>query len=158
MRRLSYRQPTIDDVRLYFDWANDAEVRKQSFSSNEIDFVNHCKWFISKIADPNCMMLIFQEVNKNKEVGQIRITKQEEKSAVIGISVGSEFRGKGYAREMLMLASDLFLKNNPTFIIHAYIKKENFKSKKSFEGAGFIFNKMVVYEKFESFHYLKKQS
>ena len=38
---LSYRKPNESDCLLYFDWANDLSVRKQSFDSDLINLENH---------------------------------------------------------------------------------------------------------------------
>lgn len=152
---LTFRKATIDDTKLYFDWANDPSVREQSYNSNTIDFENHKKWFESKINDYSCLMVIFQN-EKKMNIGQIRIQKENEEEALIGISIASDYRGKGYAKDMLQMASDFFLNYNPTFLINAYIKEANLSSKFAFEKAGFEFNILINYENFQSFHYIKK--
>ena len=50
---LNFRNAKIDDIKLYYSWANDESVRKQSFNSKKIDFEVHQKWFESKIQDEN---------------------------------------------------------------------------------------------------------
>jgi RimJ/RimL family protein N-acetyltransferase len=152
---LNFREAIIDDSKQFFDWANDSAVREQSFNSSAIEWENHNDWFISKIKDTTCLMLIFQNDDYNN-IGQVRIQKEDDKVALIGVSVSSEHRGKGYANEMLKLASDFFLKNNPEFYINAYIKNNNFSSKCAFEKAEFEFIEMVVYKGFKSFHYIKR--
>ncbi len=152
---LTFRKATIDDTKLYFDWANDSIVREQSFNSNAIDFENHKKWFESKLEDDSCLMLVFQNEEK-LNVGQIRIQKGNEKEALIGISIAAEHRGKKYANKMLLIASDYFLENNKGYLINAYIKEQNISSKIAFEKAGFEFENITNYENFKSFHYTKK--
>lgn len=152
---LRLRKPTINDMELYFNWANDADVRQQSYNSNPINLENHKKWFESALKNEAYFMCVFQNSDK-EDIGQVRIQKQNYKEAIIGISITSEHRGKGYAKEMLLLATDAFLKSNKGFLINAYIKKINLSSKFSFEKAGFKFNDMVDYENFTSFHYIKK--
>lgn len=152
---LTFQKATIADTKLYFDWANDPSVREQSYNSNTIDFENHKKWFESKVNDCSCLMLIFQNEEK-LNIGQIRIQKENEEEALIGISIASDYRGKGYSKDMLQIASDFFLNSNPTFIVNAYIKQANLSSRFAFEKAGFEFNALVNYENFKSFHYIKK--
>ncbi|MDV6168381.1 GNAT family N-acetyltransferase [Flavobacterium sp. DG1-102-2] len=152
---LSIRKPGIDDMQLYFDWANDPEVRGQSYNSDPIDLGNHKKWFESALKNEACFMYVF--VNADKEdVGQVRIQKQNDREALIGISIDFGHRGKGYAKEMLLLATASFLGSNNGFLINAYIKESNLSSKLSFEKAGFQFSDMVDYENFRSFHYIKE--
>jgi RimJ/RimL family protein N-acetyltransferase len=152
---LTFRKAIQSDVVLYFEWANDLIVREQSYNSGQIDFENHKKWFESKVKDNSCMMLLFQNEEK-LNVGQIRIQKENEKEALIGISIAAEHRGKGLAKEMLFLASDYFLENNKGYLISAYIKEQNRSSKQVFEKAGFEFDNIINYENCISFHFTKK--
>ena len=150
---ITFRKATTSDVLLYFDWANDAVVRQQSYQSEPIDWTNHQKWFLSKLEDKNCMMLVFQNEQK-QNIGQVRLQLENEKEAVIGISVAGEHRGKGYAKTMIQQASDEFLKHHKV-VIHAYIKQENSSSKKAFEQAGFQYQEMLPYLNYNSYHYTK---
>lgn len=151
---LKYRKAVDTDSMLYFNWANDPIVREQSYSSGIIDYEEHEQWFKSKLKDDLCLLLIFQNQNM-EDVGQIRIQKVSNVEAVIGISVASEHRGKGYASTMLMNASEYFLESNPSFLINAYIKIDNLGSKRSFENAGFKFKEIIKYENWDSYHYVK---
>ncbi len=146
----------MEDLELYFSWVNDYDVREQSFNSNLIKLDDHKKWFESVIKDENYFMLIFKNIEGNY-IGQIRIQKISIKEAVISISIDSSYRGRGYAKEMLIIASKSFLEINKDFIINAYIKDSNLISKFSFEKAGFKFHEMVEYENFNSFHYKKSK-
>ncbi len=152
---LSFRKVILADIKLYFDWANDSSVREQSYNSTAIDFENHKKWFECKLEDADCLMLVFQNEEK-QNVGQVRIQKENEIEALIGISVASEHRGKGYAKEMIQLASDCFLDSNSGFLINAFIKEQNLSSKYAFEKAGFVLEEIVKYENSQSFHYIKR--
>lgn len=149
---LTFRLAKLEDIRIYFDWANDPEVREQSFQSKEIDFSSHEKWFKSKLSDDSFKMLIFQN-ERNENIGQIRIQELDFKNAVIGISIDHLFRGKGYAKEMLTKACENYflVKNNG--IIHAYIKKINSNSKLAFEKSGFQYIEMIDFNGYESYHY-----
>lgn len=152
---LSFRKATLADVKLYFDWANDPIVREQSYNSNVIDFENHKKWFETKLEDESCMLLLFQNEEK-LNIGQIRVQKENEKEALIGISIAAENRGTGLAKEMLLLASDYFLEINECYLINAYIKEQNVSSKQAFVKAGFEFQNILNYENCSSFHFIKK--
>lgn len=151
---LSFRKATLADIKLYFEWANDSVVREQSYNSKMIDFENHKKWFEFKLNDYSCLMLIFQNEEK-LNIGQIRIQKENEKEALIGISIASEHRGKGYAKDMLKIASDYFFDTNRKMLINAFIKENNLSSKYAFEKAGFEFKNIINYENCRSFHYIK---
>lgn len=152
---LSLRRATKNDTLLYYNWVNDSNVREQSFDSNSINFEDHKRWFKSKLKDTDCMMLVFKN-EKNLDIGQVRIQKEDDKSALIGISIASEHRGKGYAIEMIQMSSDYFFISNPIYIIKAFIKIENSISKYVFEKAGFEFNSELMLENTESVLYTKK--
>jgi RimJ/RimL family protein N-acetyltransferase len=152
---LTFRKAILADVNLYFDWANDPIVREQSYNSSIIDFENHKKWFEIKLEDDSCMLLLFQNEEKIN-IGQIRIQKENGCQALIGISIVADHRGNGYAKEMLLLASDYFLEINEGYLINAYIKEQNVSSKQAFVKAGFEFRNILNYENCSSFHFVKK--
>lgn len=152
---LSLRKPTMEDMEIYFSWANDPVVREQSYNSSVIDLESHKQWFESALNNQACFMLVFQN-EMGEDIGQVRIQKQKDKEALIGISIDSKHRGKGYAKEVLILATDLFLKSNTGFLINAYIKEANLSSKLAFENAGFHFIDTIEYENCKSYHFIKK--
>lgn len=153
---LNYRKANSKDVDVYYKWANDSTVREQSYNSQPIDYKLHVKWFQTKIYDENCCMIIFYD-KYNEAVGQVRIEKNDLNNAIIGISIDSSKRGKGYATKMLKMATDFFLNSNSLIIIHAYIKESNVASKKIFERAGFQFQDMLDYQNHFSYHYTKRK-
>lgn len=146
-----FRKANISDIELYFDWINDPLVREQSYNSKIIDFESHKKWFEVSLRDKSILMLIFQN-EENQNIGQVRFQKQDKSKAIISISVDSKFRGKGYSKEMLELASDLFLDLNSNFSIYAFVKLNNLNSRFALEKAGFEF---IDYSKNESLCFVK---
>jgi RimJ/RimL family protein N-acetyltransferase len=153
---MHFKVATIDDCLQYYKWLIDPLVRLQSFNSQPVSYESHRKWFLENIQNPNFLFLIFFN-EKEESIGQVRIQKQENNHAIIGISIDDKQRGKGYANKMLKEASDYFLKKNSSAKILAYIKKENEVSKISFEKAGFKFSEQLTYLGFESFLYIKSQ-
>lgn len=152
---LSFRTPNIADLELYFAWANDKDVRRQSYSTSPISFEEHKNWFESVLNNDQFMLFVF--LNSDcEEVGQVRIQKQSKNRAIISISLDSQHRGKGYAKEMIILSSDTFLKSNGNFLISAYVKVDNLNSKFSFEKAGFLYLETIMYKAIKSFHFIKK--
>jgi RimJ/RimL family protein N-acetyltransferase len=154
-RTISCRKANESDMKLYFDWANDATVRENSYQSEPITLQNHKDWFLNKINDQNCQMLVFQN-HLNQAIGQVRIQANADQNAVIGISNDVNHRGKGYAAGMIAMATDLFLKEHPHLVVSAYIKTENVASAKVFEKAGFVLDSTINYQGSPSYHYIKK--
>ncbi len=130
------RKATERDLMLYFDWANETDTRKNSFSSEKISLDTHKQWFLSKINDENACMIIFEN-ESNAALGQVRIEKKTEEN-IIGISIAKEYRGLGLAKAMIVLGTEEFFeKFENEKEIQAYIKVGNEASKKSFLSAGF---------------------
>lgn len=152
---ISFRKANEDDMMLYFNWANDASVRENSYQSEPISLENHQNWFYKIIKEETCLMLVFEN-HLGTPIGQVRIQKQDENIAVIGISNDSKHRGKGYASKMIQIASEEFLKRNPHMYISAYIKIENKASVKAFEKGGYDLDVVLEYNSFKSYHYIKK--
>ena len=99
-------------------------------------------------------MLLFENEAK-VPVGQVRFQKENEKVYVIGISLAKEFRGKGLAGTVLLMASDHFFTIFPECIIYAYIKKTHAESVRSFAKAGFFFDNNLTIKSSESVLYIK---
>ena len=148
---LQFREATVSDEKLLFDWANDPLVRQQSFQSDPIDYKTHQKWFQRKIKDKKSLLLI-AEIEK-KPVALVRF-EMEETHAVIGISIDKAFRGKSLSYPILNKATHLFLKQYG-LPVYAYIKKTNSASMKAFENAGFVYQKDVWINDVDSVLYVK---
>ena len=151
---LQFRKASIDDMHLYYEWANDKLVRDYSYNSDTIDLQKHENWFKQKLIDPECLMLVFYN-DLAENIGQVRFQKQNEKSAVIGVSIDQRQRGKGYSKKILKIASDFYLELYKEIEIEAYIKKNNTFSIQSFEGSGFRCVKSLIFQNIDSLLYRK---
>ena len=107
MESIRIRKAKTDDLMLFFKWANDALVRKNSISTNTININDHYKWFHGKLKSKDSIMLIM-EVNGDS-VGQVRFDLVENK-AIINYSVDCEYRGKGYGTLLIELGIERLLK------------------------------------------------
>lgn len=152
---LSFRKANLNDVELYFDWANDTSVREQSYNSATINFENHEKWFKSKLDDDSCLLLLFQN-EEGENIGQVRIQKKMNFESVINISIDSKFRGRSYAKQILNVSTDFFLFLNPNFKIFAFVKKDNLFSKFALEKSGFKLKVVTDETKDSSLCYIKE--
>jgi RimJ/RimL family protein N-acetyltransferase len=136
---IHFRKANFQDLTQYFEWVNNTLVRTQSFNTNKISIEEHTKWFTKAINDNSKLMLIFSDNNVN--IGQVRVEISDDNIAIIDISIDEAQRNKGYASQLLQIATDQFLKENPQYKINAHIKTENIASVKSFLKAGFIIDK-----------------
>ena len=147
---LGFRNATKTDCQLYFDWANDEEVRQHSYNQHKIDFEVHEKWFLKRIEDPHFTFLVFENYELIP-VGQVRIEKKENELAVIGISIDAKQRGKGYATQILKKAVREYKRLHSSTKIEAFIKETNQASVAAFTKAGFTFVEMVLIENVPSY-------
>ncbi len=152
---ISYRMATKDDVALYFKWANDGEVRNNSFNSTHIDYENHCKWFFSKLSSNKCHFYLFFNM-QNEAIGQVRIENTGSET-LIGISIDKHFRGKSLSSKMLAKATSAYLNKHSKEKIIAYIKHKNTSSYKSFISAGFIEQEVMNHNGIKSYKLFKRK-
>jgi RimJ/RimL family protein N-acetyltransferase len=151
--QLVFRMANEDDVMKYFDWANDEEVRKNSFSNEVITIENHKKWFSQKLNTDTCFFYLF--LLNGEPAGQIRIDKSNGET-IIGISVDKNYRGKSLGTEMLKQATTNYLTKHKKEQVVAYIKLENKASLNSFKKAGFENEEIVTEQNHKSYKLYKK--
>jgi RimJ/RimL family protein N-acetyltransferase len=150
------REATEKDLMLYFDWANEEQVRFQSFNSTPIDIKNHTQWFKNRLKDVNSHLFIFEN-RTNEPLGQVRIEQEpHSKKAVIGVSIDEKYRGQGLAPKILRGGIDKFLRTHKDALIEAYIKQDNQSSIKAFIKAGFVFEKELIYQGIKSLLFIFK--
>jgi len=118
------------DCTLLWEWASDPEVRAASFSPNAIPWEQHVQWFNSKLTDCSCIYYIAVD-REDVPVGQVRYDI-DGNEAVVSISVGRKFRGKGYGSPMILLSSRKLFDVSDVSVIHAYVKGGNGASIQAF--------------------------
>jgi RimJ/RimL family protein N-acetyltransferase len=131
---LSLRAARSDDEARLLEWRNMASTRQASFASAEIAPEDHHRWFLSKLGDPGCLLLIIEE--DGLPVGQIRLDRVEPRVAEISIGLAPEARGRGLGREALRL-STAEAHSFGVDIIKARVKLSNERSLAAFAAAGY---------------------
>ncbi len=139
--KIEFRKPTMEDAKLYFDWANDEVVRKNSYAQETISYEDHLAWFKRKLASPDCFFYLF--IEQKQPAGQVRIEKKENET-VVGISIDSKYRGKGLGSVMLEAACADYFSKFPKDTIYAYIKESNLPSCAIFKTARFTNEQTVM--------------
>lgn len=137
---------TMDDAYLLWKWANDAEVRRQSFHQEPIPWEDHLAWMEEKLKETGSKFFIARALN-NEAVGQIRLQYLEPGVALVHISVAPEWRGRGAGARMLRLVE---LEGFDR--LRACVKKENTASLHLFSSAEF----KLVEEKNGVLHFEKQ--
>jgi UDP-2,4-diacetamido-2,4,6-trideoxy-beta-L-altropyranose hydrolase len=132
---LNVRAALWSDAKLLWRWANDAEVRKFSFDSAPITWQTHATWFRGMLEDKNSIIFIANNC-LGEAVGQARFQGDGEEAAV-DISVAKRFRGKGYAKKILLLGLSHLFQEATWRRAKAWVVADNLASRKIFEKTGF---------------------
>ena len=99
------RPADVGDQALLLRWANDPQVRTSSFSQDPIETIDHQKWFLKGLADPNRLLLIAMAAD-GCPIGQISFDRQplpsQDDTAEASVSVSLDRCACGFG-----LAADL---------------------------------------------------
>lgn len=145
---LRLRPACPDDVGLYFNWANEPEVRRQAIHSEPILWKGHQAWFASKLADPHSRLFVL--LAGALPVGQIRFDRQGEE-AQIDYSLDVLVRQRGWGAQLVAMGVALF-RQSESVGIRAEVKAENLSSRAVFSRLGFNQVASAQGEGYVSFH------
>jgi UDP-2,4-diacetamido-2,4,6-trideoxy-beta-L-altropyranose hydrolase len=134
-RELQLRLCCETDCQLLFTWANDPDVRQASFHSDAVAWEGHQRWFSQKLLDPQSVIYI-GETQEGEAVGVVRFHLEEDR-AILSVSVAPEFRGSGWGRELITLATQTLTRSRSPRRVEALVKPENRASIRLFESSGF---------------------
>ena len=151
---LKFRMANKVDMLLYYEWANDYDVRNNSFNTDPISMAKHESWFTSKLASKDCFFYIFY-TNNDEVIGQVRIDKVNDETT-IGVSIDKCFRGQSLSTKILIMAVNDYKTKYPGSEIAAYIKATNNNSYQAFLKAGFGQEKMIDHLGIQSYKLVKQ--
>ena len=132
---LRLRRADEKDCRLLWDWANDPDVRTVSFSTEPIPWERHLQWFNAKLADPNAVLYLAVDA-EGTAIGHVRYQIDGFRAAV-SISLAKPWRGKGFGRTILAMATEELFRTTAATIVDAYVKPVNTISHQLFARAGY---------------------
>lgn len=138
-----FRNVKEADRELLFTWANDAETRRQSFSSDPITWDEHVAWFARTQADTDSPHWIFMvcdvEGDDEQPAGVLRLSRDQDGAAYrISQSIAPAWRGHGLGSLILTLAKRWAAALCPTCIeLYGEVKAENIASVRCCEKAGY---------------------
>lgn len=130
------RRAAPADSRLLWEWVNDPAVRAASFSTEPIAWQGHEAWFARKMTDPDTLWLIGED-DEARPIGQFRVDWRSAADGNIDVSVAPGARGSGYGHQLIEQSVRRVFNTTPTERVHAFIRRENQASIRSFERAGF---------------------
>ena len=120
------------DMKLLFDWRNDEVVRKNSFSTEPIDWEEHVSWFNATLK--NTSVLFFIMMNGEQAIGQSRMDLELDNTAIIDYSIAKKYRGLGYGKRLLYLVeTEMYARFKDKYRLKALVKVNNIASQVIFE-------------------------
>lgn len=130
------READDGDLDLLYEWANDAEVRKNSFHTDQISYAEHVRWFREMMRSDHVKQFILMD--QERPVGQIRVELRGSE-AQISYSVAAAERGRGYGRVLLeRLAGKIQMDFPQIHTLTARVRPENEASRSVFEREGYV--------------------
>ncbi|MDI4652862.1 MULTISPECIES: GNAT family N-acetyltransferase [Pseudoalteromonas] len=138
MQEIKLRMAQLEDAKLLFSWANDREVRANSFNVESIVYSDHLGWLKRKLASPSTHLFI--GTIADKPVGQVRFDEVSPGECEIDIHVAPNVKGLGYGKKLLNCAvSELNSGFNSKKVntVVAVVFESNLASYKLFLSCGF---------------------
>jgi RimJ/RimL family protein N-acetyltransferase len=136
INKVYLRKADENDLLQTFQWANNQDVRKFSFSKENIEWSDHFNWFISKLKSNSCEYYILEKINE--KIGSIRFDIDANGYALISYLVDPAYHGKGYGKLILKLGIErLRAKRREVKRVYGYVQPSNIASIKIFEQLGF---------------------
>ena len=141
---MSLRPAVASDEALLLRWANDLQVRANSFSPAPIAPADHQRWFQASLSDAHRLLLIACDAS-GCPLGQIRFDRQPPGTgsgpveALIDLSLDRCARGQGLAAELVRLGLQVMERQwGPSIEAVADVLDDNVASKATFARAGFV--------------------
>lgn len=131
---ITLRPATMADAELLYEWATDAETRRQSFHPETFDFEHHCRWLERKLESPSSLCLI--GMDGQRPVGTIRF-EIDRQTALVSFTVAPVERGKGYGTALLQAGTAYLFESGMGDKVQGRVKSSNAASLQCFQKAGF---------------------
>ncbi|MDR2038361.1 MAG: UDP-2,4-diacetamido-2,4,6-trideoxy-beta-L-altropyranose hydrolase [Bacteroidales bacterium] len=137
-RETHLRAAIMDDIDLYYQWANDPEARKNAFlSSDDIPYKDHCKWFNDKLISHNTYLWVLER--KGIPLGHIRFDiDRESKYATISYFIDKRYRNSGWGLSIVKLGLEKLGRLEDNITVDAIVKRTNIGSIRIFERLNFM--------------------
>lgn len=138
---MKIRNAGIDDSRNLFEWRNDPNTRNASLNTDEIQWEEHEKWYLSVLKNSNVAIYIAEDIPaQSSPLGMCRFNFSDEAaSAEVSINLNPDHRGKGLAQSILHDSLEVFAIQHPQVReLSATIREENLPSMKIFVAENFV--------------------
>lgn len=132
---IALRAADWSDCDKIFQWINDLQVRRYSFSTAPITIDEHRSWYEDRLNDPASMILIATDAD-DRPLGQIRFL-MEDGEATVSVMLDETARGCGLGQELIRRGTGRLFALTDTARVRALVKPENRASIQAFTSAKF---------------------
>ena len=133
---IALRPVVAADAGLLFAWANDADTRAASLSTESIPWEDHLAWLQRRLTRPEALTLVAQV--DGDAVGVVRFDRLDERSAEISITLDPAHRGRRLAAPVIVAGCVAAFAADPARArIEARVRSENTRSARAFLAADF---------------------
>jgi UDP-2,4-diacetamido-2,4,6-trideoxy-beta-L-altropyranose hydrolase len=150
---ISLRSATPEDELLLLRWANDPQVRANSFSPEPIKTADHSRWFQKGLVDSNRLLWIAM-AEDGCPIGQIRFDRNSvrvgasAREATISLSLDRCARGHGLAADLVHIGLQAVVQRwGPEINAVAEVLASNTASNACFARSGFEPDEMALVSK-----------
>ncbi|WP_319369900.1 GNAT family N-acetyltransferase [uncultured Ilyobacter sp.] len=155
MKNVILRRAEESDISEIYEHLHRDYVKKYFAENENREWENHKKWYKFLINSPYFLLYILEDLD-GKFLGQLKFELDGE-TAIVSIYMSKSGRGLGMGKKAILKGmKELTLSCENIEIVLAYILEENEASIKTFEKAGFLFEKIEEYQGIEHLLYVKK--
>ena len=127
----------LSNSELLLAWTNDPVVRQHSFSPKPVARAEHEAWLRARLADPNSLLLLAEDIDSGAPVGLIRF-QVAGTLATLSYQLAAAWRGRGLAAPLLLAGTEAVQQRFPRVRrVQGQVRAANLASGRAFERAGF---------------------
>lgn len=135
--KIKLKKANENDSQFLFDLRNKDYVYKNSGTPKPVEWQEHINW-LEKVFSGQANKDLFVIELAGDRAGQVRFDiNQENKQAIVNISLLKEFQGKGIAKEAIEQGMDKMAKEKEIKKFIAEVHQDNTASQKLFEKVGY---------------------
>lgn len=129
------RRATSGDARFVWEVNNEPSVRARSVDTADIPWESHAVWYERKLVDPRAVLFVGTVGGTPAGICRFDVIERE---AVVGVALGSAFRGRGLGQWLIASATAELFRLQPVERVRAAIRPDNVGSLRAFAAAGYV--------------------
>lgn len=121
------------DIKQVYDWQQLPSTRKFALQKKNPSWKEHQQWMKNKLSDQKNFFYIIESLKNKKNVGAVRLDKNEDNAYTISIFIDANYFRQGYAKKSLNYINRL----HPNITIQATVLEKNIASQHLFLDANY---------------------